>query len=112
MCTKEETMVKTIELDDETMTMEEQLVDYASVGDLEEVERLLDLGADIHVDSDNALCNAILNGHFNVVKALIERGANIYNVNKWILSDAKMYGYTEIVNYLKSIIKADNEEDE
>jgi ankyrin repeat protein len=96
----------------ETMTMEEQLVDYASVGDLEEVERLLDLRADIHVDRDNALCNAILNNHLNVVKVLIERGANIYNVNKWILSDAKRYGYVEIVNYLESIIKADNEEDE
>lgn len=57
-----------------------QLFQAASKGETQEVNRLLDMGADVNSKHDfgtTALTTASFNGHYETVESLIKRGANI-----------------------------------
>ncbi|RKM55661.1 ankyrin repeat domain-containing protein [Butyrivibrio sp. X503] len=86
------------------------LTDAAFEGDLDMVKLLYDNGAifDVSTFARNPLIAAIYNDHFDVVKFLVEKGIDLTpcygigdydNVNAY--DYAKLYGRTEIADYLK-----------
>ena len=66
----------------------------------ETVKLLLDRGADIHAEDDQALLNAAENGNTEIVKLLLDRGADIHAVNDAALRYTAMKGRTETVKLL------------
>ncbi|AYV85138.1 MAG: repeat protein [Satyrvirus sp.] len=74
---------------------------WASVNNhLEIVKYVIEKGADIHAENDQALRKASRNGHLEIVKLLIEKGANIHAVNDGALHGASFNGHLEIVKLL------------
>jgi len=69
-------------------------------GHLEVVKLLVEKGADIHADNDNALRWASKNGHLEVVEFLVEKGADIHANNDGALKWASKNGYLEVVEFL------------
>ena len=55
------------------------------------------------VDANNALCWASEDGHLDIVKYLVEHGANIHFNNA--LSWALEYGHLDVVKYLVNIME-------
>ncbi len=82
------------------MTKNNKLLDAVENGDLKEVERLVEHGANIHAKDDLALGWASYWGHLEVVKYLVEAGANIHAYNNEALKVAKEKDYIKIVEYL------------
>ncbi len=70
-------------------------------GHLEVVKYIIEQGADIHIDDDEALKLAS-RGHLDVVKYLLEQGADIHIDDDFPLIEASAYGYLEVVKYLVS----------
>jgi ankyrin repeat protein len=68
-------------------------------GSLEVVKYLVEQGADIHDNNDLVLIWA--RGHLEVVKYLVEQGADIHAKNDAALKWASENGYYEVVIYLK-----------
>jgi ankyrin repeat protein len=69
-------------------------------GHLEVVKYLVEAGADIHNSDEFPLRLAIYNGHLEIVKYLIELGADIHIYEDFALRIASRDGYLEIVKYL------------
>jgi len=92
--------------DDEELSLPE-LVYWASLGDLDEVEQLLLEGQDPNQTDDDgysALQAAAENDHLEVVKLLVEKGALVdYKSEYTALRLAEMASNIDIVNYLKSL---------
>ncbi|CAI3156788.1 hypothetical protein MWMV8_MWMV8_02201 [Acinetobacter calcoaceticus] len=92
--------------DDEELSLPE-LVYWASLGDLDQVQQLLLEGQDPNQTDDegySALQAAAENGHLEVVKLLVEKGALVdYKSEYTALQLAEMAGNIDIVNYLKSL---------
>jgi ankyrin repeat protein len=61
--------------------LNQALMSASAYGRLDIVRELLDRGADIHTHSEQSLLEAIWNGHLNVVRELIDRGADIHVQN-------------------------------
>lgn len=84
-----------------------ELVYCSSLGDLKQVEHLLDQGIDPNqTDEDgySALHAAAENNHLEVVKLLISRGANThYKAAYTALQLAEMAHHQDIIAYLKSL---------
>ena len=57
-------------------TLNNQLAEASKNGDLEKVKYLVENGADIHANDDNAFFSSAVYGHLNVVKYLVDNGAN------------------------------------
>ena len=74
-------------------------------GHTEVVKLLLDAGADVHTYNDEALRWASYYGHIEVVKLLLDAGANVYAEKGLALRWAKYKGHTEIVELLKQYMK-------
>lgn len=81
----------------------------AQAGNLNQVKGLLDAGMDVNVKHPNDECGplifAILGGNADVVRLLLERGANVNDKTKEgksALFWAKQFGHKEIVNILKA----------
>lgn len=73
----------------------------ARVGHLNAVKCLIQMGADVHAQSDQAVQWAAENNHIEVFKYLVrEAKANIHARNDYILLYAAEKGYTEIVEYI------------
>ena len=73
----------------------------ASIGNhLEVVKFLLEKGANIHAQDDYALRSATENHHLEIVKFLLEKGANIHAQDDDALILASMYGHLDIVKFL------------
>ncbi|MEB3862584.1 ankyrin repeat domain-containing protein [Acinetobacter sp. IK31] len=92
--------------DDEELSLPE-LVYWASLGDLDQVEQLLLEGQDPNQMDDegySALQAAAENDHLEVVKLLVEKGAYVdYKSEYTALQLAEMASNTDVVNYLKSL---------
>jgi ankyrin repeat protein len=67
------------------------------MGDFRLVKTLADLGADIHIDEDKPFLYSAKYGNLEVVKYLVERGANVGY--KPLFCSAR-YGHLEVVKYL------------
>ena len=83
-----------------------ELVYWASLGDITEVEQALQ-HCDVNATDDegySALQAAAENDHLDVVKLLVGQGADVtYKAQYSALELAEMAGNTEIVTYLKSL---------
>lgn len=92
--------------DDEELSLPE-LVYWASLGDLDQVKQLLLEGQDPNQADDegySALQAAAENDHLEVVKLLVEKGAQVdYKSEYTALRLAEMASNIDIVNYLKSL---------
>ncbi len=85
-----------------------ELVYWASLGDMEQVEQLLADGIDPNqTDRDegySALQAAAENDHLAVVKLLVSKGANVaYKGEYTALQLAEMAEHDEVIAYLKSL---------
>lgn len=84
-----------------------ELVYWASLGDVEQVEQLLVEGIDPNQTDDegySALQAAAENDHLAVVKLLVVKGANVaYKGEYTALQLAEMAEHDEVVAYLKSL---------
>ncbi len=92
--------------DDEELHLPE-LVYWASLGDMEQVEQLLADGIDPNQTDDegySALQAAAENDHLAVVKLLVSKGANVaYKGEYTALQIAEMAENDEVIAYLKSL---------
>lgn len=84
-----------------------ELVYWASLGDVEQVEQLLAAGIDPNQTDDegySALQAAAENDHLAVVKLLVSKGANVAYKSKYTaLQLAEMAENHDVVVYLKSL---------
>ena len=84
-----------------------ELVYWASLGDVEQVEQLLAAGTDPNQTDDegySALQAAAENDNLAVVKLLVSKGANVaYKGEYTALQLAEMADQQQIVEYLKSL---------
>ncbi|EPF94476.1 hypothetical protein GCM10025882_02880 [Acinetobacter gyllenbergii] len=84
-----------------------ELVYWASLGDVEQVEQLLAEGIDPNQTDDegySALQAAAENDHLAVVKLLVSKGADVtYKSEYSALQLAEMAEHSEVVAYLKSL---------
>jgi len=91
------------------MTLNEDLIEAASRGDLERVKKLLDRGADIDARGNDGLTPlhcAAFEGHPDVVKLLVEMGADIDardKDGKTPLDYAREERHRDIVNFLEKV---------
>jgi ankyrin repeat protein len=69
-------------------------------GHLEVVKYVVENGVDIHYDGVDALCQSAGNGHLDVVKFLAEQGANIHARGNYALRYAAIGWHSEVVEYL------------
>ncbi len=83
-----------------------ELVLAASLGDLQQVEKLLESGINANqIDDDgySALHAAAENNHLAIVKLLLQHGANLnYKAQYSALELANLAGNTQIVAYLSA----------
>jgi ankyrin repeat protein len=84
------------------VNMSDELVDAAEHGNLQRVKQLLNGGADIHYDEDNAIYYAAINDRLDVVKYLVTQGADIHVGNEITLRSCARDGQSEMVEYLIS----------
>lgn len=84
-----------------------ELVYWASLGELEEVENCLTQGADVNTVDDegySALHAAAENGYLEIVKLLVLKGANVNHKAEYTaLELAKLSHHQDIVDYLEKI---------
>ncbi|EXB26727.1 ankyrin repeat family protein [Acinetobacter baumannii 1437282] len=84
-----------------------ELVYWASLGDVEQVEQLLAEGTDPNQTDDegySALQAAAENDHLAVVKLLVSKGVNVaYKGEYTALQLAEMAEHSEVIAYLKSL---------
>ena len=73
------------------------LIDSSKNDDMILVKLSLEKGADIHVNNNEPLKVAGKNGHFNIIKFLVENGANVQDD---VLGSAIWRGNLDIVKYL------------
>lgn len=92
--------------DDEELHLPE-LVYWASLGEVEEVTKVLEQGVDVNQTDDegySALQAAAENDNLEVVKLLVAHGANVaYKSEYTALQLAEMAGNSAVVEYLKSL---------
>lgn len=92
--------------DDDELHLPE-LVYWASLGDVKQVEQLLAEGVDPNQTDDegySALQAGAENDHFAIVKLLVSKGANVaYKGEYTALQLAELAEHSEIVAYLRSL---------
>jgi len=77
-----------------------RLISSAERGNLNIVKKMLEKGADIHAQDDEALITSTRKGHFNIVKYLVESGADIHAGIDRALIISAIGGHLDIVKYL------------
>ena len=82
------------------MSLNQQLIDAATNGQLDLIKNLIEQGVDLHVESEAALRSAANYGHLDVVKYLVDRGADIHVKNEYPLRWAANNGRLGVVKYL------------
>jgi len=76
------------------------LLEACNRGDIKEVRRLVEQGANIHANDEEALRWAAFRGHLEIVKYLIEKGADVHGQNDLALKWAAAGGHLEVVRCL------------
>jgi ankyrin repeat protein len=90
------------------------LVRCAQYGKLEWVKFLINKGVNVNRFNDAALRLAASHGHLEVVKELLKAGADVLAENEFneraqtALSGAKLNNHKDVVNFLKSYMRAHN----
>ena len=79
--------------------MNHMLYEAAKYGYLDIVKYLIEQGANINVN-EQTICLTLEHGHFDVVEYLIEHGANIHVWRENVLRYASKYGHFDVVKYL------------
>ena len=72
----------------------------ANGGHLDVVKYLVERGANIHLQSEFPLTLALINGHAEVVKYLVSKGADVHIHDNYLLKLARERGQKDIMNYL------------
>jgi ankyrin repeat protein len=84
-----------------------ELVYWASLGEVAEVEKSLANGVDVNQTDEegySALHAAAENGYLDVVKLLVEKGADVQHKTQYTaLELAEMAGNEDVIIYLKSL---------
>ncbi len=80
-----------------------QLINASRRGDLPEVCKLVEAGADIHAFKDTSVHEAAYYGHLDVVKYLVSKGADVHADDDFALICAIENKHTHVVNYIKLI---------
>ncbi len=92
--------------DDDELHLPE-LVYWASLGEVAEVEKSLANGVDVNQTDEegySALHAAAENGYLDVVKLLVEKGADVQHKTQYTaLELAEMAGNEDVIIYLKSL---------
>lgn len=92
--------------DDDELHLPE-LVYWASLGEVAEVEKSLANGVDVNQTDEegySALHVAAENGYLDVVKLLVEKGADVQHKTQYTaLELAEMAGNEDVIIYLKSL---------
>ncbi|AKI80641.1 putative ankyrin repeat protein [Acanthamoeba polyphaga mimivirus] len=83
-------------------SLNSQLVNNCKTGNLNMVKYLIDLGADIKSDNNSAVIYASKNGHLEVVEYLVSQGANIRANKDLAVRWAFRKGHIEVVEFLIS----------
>ena len=81
------------------------LIFAAEKGYLELVRAMVERGANIHVQDNYALRITAEEGHLAIVKYLVEQGANIHAQDDYALRMAEKYHQQEVVKYIQNIKK-------
>ncbi len=92
----------------ENMSQEEKdkaLINACRRGHTEVVKSLINAGANIHFSNDKALRWASGCGHVKIVKLLLDAGADVHAYNDEALLWASENKYTEVVKLLKQYMK-------
>ena len=84
----------------EKENLDQKLIEAAQNGDLVLVKSLLNQGADIHAQDDEALFWAGQKGNLEIVKYLVKKGADIHAENDYVLQIAAKNGHLAVVKYL------------
>ena len=79
----------------------------ARKGRLDVVKYLVDRGADIHTGNECAVRWASWRGHLDIVKYLVEKGADIHAWHEGALREASRSGMADVVAFLVSECQAD-----
>ena len=77
------------------------LINASRRGHTEAVKSLINAGADVHANNNEALQWASANGHIEVVKLLLDAGADVHAKNDLALRWANEEGHTKVVKLLK-----------
>jgi ankyrin repeat protein len=80
--------------------LEYPLLEAIEHGHLEVVKFLVERGADIHARSGSALRTACVHGRFDVVRYLVECGADIHMHGEYPLLSSCIVGRVDLVEYL------------
>ena len=92
--------------DDDELHLPE-LVYWASLGDIDQIEQALQEGLDVNSADEegySALHAAAENGYLDVVKLLVEKGADVQHKTQYTaLELAEMAGNDDVAAYLKSL---------
>lgn len=83
------------------LSMNELMYEGALSGEIDQVEFALKNGSNIHYENDAALNAAIIKGYLNIVKYLVNNGANIHNKSSLISAVEK--NQLEVIKYLLSL---------
>lgn len=70
---------------------------------LEIVKYLIDKGANVHIDDQFPLLSAIFYGHLDIVKFLVQRGADYRHTKAYTI--AMNRGHEDIIDYLNELTK-------
>ena len=85
---------------DSVSSINEELLKKVKSGDLEEVQKLLNEGVDVHYNRDQAIVLASENGDLEMIKLLIQKGADINAQYGAPITASVDGGFLNIVKYL------------
>ena len=83
-----------------TNMLDNLFLQFSQNGDYEVVKLLLESGADVHALEDFSLRQSSRKGHLEVVKLLLEKGADVHALDDLSLITASNNGHTEVVRLL------------
>jgi len=86
---------------DQSGNLDNTLIVVAEHGHMKLVKLLLNVGANVRAQDDQALIWASANGRTDTVKVLLAAGADVHAQDGEALKVAKQNGYTEIIQLLQ-----------